>query len=131
MSKLEAIAELLSRVFFEKAEIQSHDKIIQCKETTISLCVHNHQHFVEPNSHLLINKTKGKVFDHALCLHLPIEPSEFCVRSEQGTGSLNAGPEAMVVTVGKQLEVNNVLDFIVSSSFSKILNILVICLVKG
>lgn len=96
VDKLDAIAELLSRVFFENAE----------KITTLSLYRYNHQNVMEPYTHLQINETKVKEFDHALSLHLPFEPCEIRLQSEQGLNlCFDATPEAMVVTVGKQLEV--------------------------
>ena len=94
--KLDAIAELLIRFFLENAE----------KTTTLSLYRYNHQNTMEQNTHLHINEAMVKLFDHALSLHLPFEPCKIRVRSEQGLNlCFGATPEAMVVTVGKQLEV--------------------------
>ncbi|CAN6581622.1 unnamed protein product [Malus baccata var. baccata] len=43
--------------------------------------------------------------EHALCLHLPLEHSQFNVGSEGGRELLfDAGPETLVITVGRQLE---------------------------
>ncbi|KAF3447977.1 hypothetical protein FNV43_RR08684 [Rhamnella rubrinervis] len=93
--KLDAIAELLGGVFFEDAE----------KTTALSLYRYNHENAMELNTHLHNNETKVKLFDHALSLHLPFEPCEIRIRSEQGLNlCFDAIPEAMVVTVGKQLE---------------------------
>lgn len=55
-----------------------------------------------------LDELKEELFDHhALSLHLPIEPPcEFHVQSEAGpTLSFRAGTEAIIVTVGKQIEV--------------------------
>lgn len=112
--KVQAIAEQLSQVFNGNAEKQFEK--IGSEMGNVKLLRYNHQdHSMEQNpsknflqneinngSHIHMRESDD---DHALCLHLPLEHSQFNVRSEGGSALLfDAGPETLVVTVGKQLE---------------------------
>ncbi|KAH7514738.1 hypothetical protein FEM48_Zijuj11G0122400 [Ziziphus jujuba var. spinosa] len=102
-NKLDAIAEQLSQVFYTNAEKQPSQKIIQGKEIALSLYRYNHQNSMEQNP-ALHDEIQKELFEHALSLHLPIEPCEFHIQSEAGPLTFNAGTETIIVTVGKQLE---------------------------
>lgn len=110
-NKLDAIAEQLSQVFYTNAEKQPSQKIIQGKEIALSLYRYNHQNSMEQNP-ALHDEIQKELFEHALSLHLPIEPCEFHIQSEAGPLTFNAGTETIIVTVGKQLEVTWILLFI-------------------
>lgn len=114
-SKVEAIADQVSEVLFANAEKQVEKKM-RSELGKVRLYRYNHQdHSMEqnPSSNYLQNEIiNGNNLrecedHHALCLHLPLEHSQFNIRSEGEGGSLcfDAGPETLVVTVGNQLEV--------------------------
>ncbi|BBH06355.1 2-oxoglutarate and Fe(II)-dependent oxygenase superfamily protein [Prunus dulcis] len=113
-SKVEAIADQVSEVLFANAEKQVEKKM-RSELGKVRLYRYNHQdHSMEqnPSSNYLQNEIiNGNNLrecedHHALCLHLPLEHSQFNIRSEGEGGSLcfDAGPETLVVTVGNQLE---------------------------
>ncbi|CAL8165866.1 unnamed protein product [Prunus armeniaca] len=111
--KVEAIADQVSEVLFANAEKQVEKKM-RSEMGKVRLYRYNHQdHSMEqnPSSNYLQNEIINgnnlrECEDHALCLHLPLEHSQFNIRSEGEGGSLcfDAGPETLVVTVGNQLE---------------------------
>lgn len=115
--KVEAIADQVSEVLFANAEKQVEKKMrtLRSELGKVRLYRYNHQdHSMEqnPSSNYLQNEIINgnnlrECEDHALCLHLPLEHSQFNIRSEVEGGSLcfDAGPETLVVTVGNQLEV--------------------------
>ncbi|BFG36565.1 hypothetical protein CerSpe_228390 [Prunus speciosa] len=112
-SKVEAIAEQVSEVLFANAE-KHVEKTMRSELGKVRLYRYNHEdHSMEqnPSSNYLQNEIINgnnlrECEDHALCLHLPLEHSQFNIRSEGEGGSLcfDAGPETLVVTVGNQLE---------------------------
>ncbi|XP_021828607.1 uncharacterized protein LOC110769014 [Prunus avium] len=112
-SKVEAIAEQVREVLFANAE-KHVEKTMRSELGKVRLYRYNHQdHSMEqnPSSNYLQNEIINgnnlrECEDHALCLHLPLEHSQFNIRSEGEGGSLcfDAGPETLVVTVGNQLE---------------------------
>ncbi|KAJ6403409.1 hypothetical protein OIU84_015334 [Salix udensis] len=95
--KLDAIAQELFKVLVENRGQQHFGKTVtvQGKESILSLFRYNHE-----------NETRSKPdamksSDHTLCLHFPTAQSQFSVQSDRGPLSFEAGPDTIVVTVGK------------------------------
>lgn len=107
-SKLDAIAQELCKVLVENTGKQHFGKTVttQGKESILSLFRYNHKNETRSKPTLL-NDENRKSSDHALCLHFPTMQSQFSVQSDQGPLSFDAGPDSIVVTVGKHLEVIN------------------------
>jgi hypothetical protein len=84
----------------------SHDfkERIQETESVICLCRYPHDNTPKQNERVSDN-TKGILCEHALRFYLPMEHCIFYIQTERGPLSFDAGPEHIVVTVGKQLEV--------------------------
>lgn len=103
--KLDAIAQELFKVLVQNTGQQHFGKTVtvQGKESILSLFRYNHE-----------NETRSKPdamksSDHTLCLHFPTAQSQFSVQSERGPLSFEAGPDTIVVTVGKHFGVINLI----------------------
>lgn len=110
-SKLEAIAEQLNQILFEnfqkKSDKYDQKRILEGKESVTRLYRYNniHQSSIEKNQLSLNDEIENKFCDHSLSLHLPLEHCQIYVQSEIQHWAIEAGPEILVVTIGKQLEV--------------------------
>jgi hypothetical protein len=83
---------------------QDFKERIQETESVICLCRYPHDNTPKQNERVSDN-TKGILCEHALRFYLPLEHCIFYIQTERGPLSFDAGPEHIVVTVGKQLEV--------------------------
>lgn len=110
--KIKAIAEKVSEIFYRN-EKQQFERRNEVKDWVVRLYRYNHDQDKEQNhSNISPNETTNgnrdpECDDHGLCIHLPLEHAQFYIHSEPTSLSFNAGPETLVVTVGKQLEVRN------------------------
>ncbi|XP_018500815.2 uncharacterized protein LOC103938625 [Pyrus x bretschneideri] len=110
--KVQAIAEQLSQVFLGNAEKQFEE--MRSEMGNVKLLRYNHQdHSMGQSPSYLQNEIingsqihmRENDDEHAFCLHLPLEHSQFNLGSEGGPALLfDAGPETLVITVGRQLE---------------------------
>ncbi|XP_068317195.1 uncharacterized protein [Pyrus communis] len=111
--KVQAIAEQLSQVFIGNKENQFEE--MRSEMGNVKLLRYNHQdHSMGQNPSYLQNEIingsqihmRESDDEHVFCLHLPLEHSQFNLGSEGGPALLfDAGPETLVITVGRQLEV--------------------------
>jgi hypothetical protein len=83
---------------------QDFKERIQETESVICLCRYPHDNTPKRNERVSDN-TKGILCEYALRFYLPMEHCIFYIQTERGPLSFDAGPEHIVVTVGKQLEV--------------------------
>jgi hypothetical protein len=83
---------------------QDFKERIQETESVICLCRYPHDNTPKQNERVSDN-TKGILCEYALRFYLPMEHCIFYIQTERGPLSFDAGPEHIVVTVGKQLEV--------------------------
>lgn len=106
-SKIEAIAEQMSEVFYKNAKAEFVRRSEE-KDWVFRLYRYN-DNTMEQNHRNSLNEIDcdRECDDHGFCIHLPLEHSQFYIQSERGPLSFDAGPETLVVTVGKQLEVTN------------------------
>lgn len=102
--QLEAIAGELAEVIAEGANKQVIHKGIQPRESILSLYRCDQDAFMGSSQPLSNDRNFESCYEHALILHLLVDQCEFHVQSDRGPLSFNAGPDAIVVTVGKQLE---------------------------
>ncbi|CAK7343608.1 unnamed protein product [Dovyalis caffra] len=104
-SKLEAIAQQLYKFLVENTDKEHFGKTMtmQGKESILSLFRHNHRNDIELEQQML-NEKNRKCSDHILRLHFPTTQSQFSLRTDQGPLCFDAGPDAIVVTVGKHLQ---------------------------
>ncbi|KAJ6739689.1 2-OXOGLUTARATE (2OG) AND FE(II)-DEPENDENT OXYGENASE SUPERFAMILY PROTEIN [Salix koriyanagi] len=100
--KLDAIAQELFKVLVENTGQQHFGKAVtvQGKESILSLFRYNHENETRSKPPFLDDENK-KSSDHTLCLHFPTTQSQFSVQSDRGPLSFEAGPDTIVVTVGK------------------------------
>ncbi|KAL5808949.1 hypothetical protein ACOSQ3_029640 [Xanthoceras sorbifolium] len=102
-SKLDDIAEQMRQIFVESLAGKQYGKRSPQKQNVLSIYKYNHNVIDECGPPLAKEKNKN-CLDHIFSIHLPTKLCRYCVQSEQGPISFNAGPELIVVTVGKQLE---------------------------
>ncbi|KAJ6765421.1 2-OXOGLUTARATE (2OG) AND FE(II)-DEPENDENT OXYGENASE SUPERFAMILY PROTEIN [Salix purpurea] len=100
--KLDAIAQELFKVLVENTGQQHFGKAVtvQGKESILSLFRYNHENETRSKPPFLDDENR-KSSDHTLCLHFPTTQSQFSVQSDRGPLSFEAGPDTIVVTVGK------------------------------
>lgn len=100
--KLDAIAQELFKVLVENTGQQHFGKAVtvQGKESILSLFRYNHENETRSKPPFLDDENR-KSSDHTLCLHFPTAQSQFSVQSDRGPLSFEAGPDTIVVTVGK------------------------------
>ncbi|CAJ1811179.1 unnamed protein product [Sphenostylis stenocarpa] len=101
-SILDSIIEQVSLVLQDGSSIEFKERI-QDTESVICLCRYPHDNVPIQNEDVS-HKRKDRHCDHALRFYLPIEQCIFYVQTERGPLSFDAGPENIVVTVGKQLQ---------------------------
>lgn len=101
-SRLDTIVEQVTMVLQHKTSKEFKERI-QDTESWICLCRYPHDNVPKQNEDTSVKK-KDKLCDHALRFYLPMEQCIFYVQTERGPLSFDAGPENIVVTVGKQLE---------------------------
>ncbi|KAJ9185474.1 hypothetical protein P3X46_005111 [Hevea brasiliensis] len=111
-SKLDAIAELLGKIFVENIARMQFGKRIQGKESSLSIYKYNHKDNYMIRNPSSSSERNSKTCDHIFCLHLPATPSRFFLRSAQGPLSFDAGPDTIVVIVGHRIEEWSMGDFI-------------------
>ncbi|KAF9684842.1 hypothetical protein SADUNF_Sadunf04G0160600 [Salix dunnii] len=101
---LDAIAQELVKVLVENTGKQHFGKTVtvQGKESILSLFRYNQENETRSKPPFLDDE-KRKSSDHTLCLHFPTTQSQFFVQSDRGPLSFEAGPDTIVVTVGKHL----------------------------
>lgn len=103
-SRLDAIAEQLAQVFAEHLSKQSGRRS-QERQSTLSIYKYN-QDIISAQSSPSANEM-NKLCDYFLSLHLPSKTCKYWMQSGPTRLSFNAGPDTIVVSVGKQLEVRN------------------------
>ena len=103
-TKIEETAEQLCLVFSENTKKKDRKTIFEGNKYILSLHRYNHDVSKEQNPSQDI--TNSEFRDHLISLHLPFEHCRFQVQSEQNASYFDAGPDTVVVTVGKQLEVS-------------------------
>ncbi|KAF7845215.1 putative downstream target of AGL15-4 protein [Senna tora] len=106
-SKLDSIVEKVS-VALEEHKSERFKEQIQETETVICLCRYPHgnagERDHEASSSSSSSSSNERLHDHALRFYLPMEHCIFYIQSGRGPLSFDAGPDTIVVTVGKQLE---------------------------
>ncbi|KAJ8753878.1 hypothetical protein K2173_000132 [Erythroxylum novogranatense] len=111
-SKLDSIAKLLSRLFYEyitkKQKLLEH-KRMHVKEPVLSLCRYDQDQEDTGSTHDVT--IDSGLDDHAFCLHLPTTHSKFVVQSARGPLSFEADPDTVVVTIGQRIEGWSMGDF--------------------
>lgn len=103
-SRLDRIVEQVT-LALQKDTSEEFNERIQETESVICLCRYPHDSAPKQNEGFCSDKTKDKLCDHALRFYLPLEHCIFYIQTERGPMSFDAGPENIVVTVGKQLQV--------------------------
>ncbi|XP_028764550.1 uncharacterized protein LOC114722640 [Neltuma alba] len=88
-SRLDSIVEQVS------GALKELEQRIQDTESVISLCRHPHGD---------VDETDERWCDYALRFYLPLQQCIFYIQSGRGPLSFDAGPDTIVVTVGKQLQ---------------------------
>ncbi|CAL5192448.1 unnamed protein product [Lathyrus oleraceus] len=101
-SRLDTIVEQVILALKQDAS-QDFKERIQETESVVCLCRYPHDSAPKRNERVS-DKTKGVLCEHALRFYLPMEHCIFYVQTERGPLSFDAGPEHIVVIVGKQLE---------------------------
>ncbi|KAL2330530.1 hypothetical protein Fmac_018111 [Flemingia macrophylla] len=101
-SRLDSIVEQVTMVLQHDTSKEFKERI-QDTESVICLCRYPHNNVPRQNEDVLVKK-KDRLCDHALRFYLPMEQCIFYVQTERGPLSFDAGPENIVVTVGKQLQ---------------------------
>ncbi|KAL6146309.1 hypothetical protein ACLB2K_056990 [Fragaria x ananassa] len=108
-SKIEAIAEQVSQIFYKNPNVEFVRRSEE-KDWGFRLYRYNHdQDDTKEHNH---SSSRNEIDcvddrecdDHGLCIHLPLEHFQFYIQSERGPLTFDAGPEMLVVTIGKQLE---------------------------
>ncbi|KAK7340039.1 hypothetical protein VNO77_20731 [Canavalia gladiata] len=100
--RLDSIVEQVTQVLQQDTSEEFKERI-QDTESVICLCRYPHDNVPKQNEGVSV-KRKDRLCDHALRFYLPMERCIFYVQTERGPLSFDAGPENIVVTVGKQLE---------------------------
>ncbi|XP_020219870.1 uncharacterized protein LOC109802873 [Cajanus cajan] len=101
-SRLDSIVEQVIMVLQHNTSKEFKERI-QDTESVICLCRYPHDNARKQNEDVSVKK-KDRLCDHALRFYLPMEQCIFYVQTERGPLSFDAGPENIVVTVGKQLQ---------------------------
>lgn len=101
-SRLDSIVEQVTMVLQHKTSEEFKERI-EDTECVISLCRYPHDNGPKQTEDVSVKK-KDRLCDHALRFYLPMEHCIFYVQTERGPLSFDAGPENIVVTVGKELE---------------------------
>ncbi|KDP22778.1 hypothetical protein JCGZ_00365 [Jatropha curcas] len=109
-SKLDAIAEILCKIFVEKIATLQFGKKIKGKESILSLYKYNNNYKTEKTSSPP-NERNSRTCDHTLCLHLPATESQFFVQSATCPFSFDADLDSIVVIVGQRIEEWSMGDF--------------------
>lgn len=102
-SRLDSIVEQVSLALQRDTSPELKERI-QDTESVICLCRYPHDSVSEQHEGVPDEK-RDSLCDHALRFYLPMEHCIFYLQTERGPLSFDAGPENIVVTVGKQLEV--------------------------
>ncbi|KAG6697879.1 hypothetical protein I3842_09G223200 [Carya illinoinensis] len=104
--KLDAVAKQLIQVLMENADNKKFWKVMQEKETVVTLYRYHHNNDLlkEENPPLPNDHRNDKSFGHAISFHLHIDHCKFHVQSKRGLLSFEEGPDTIAITVGKQLE---------------------------
>ncbi|KAK7394981.1 hypothetical protein VNO78_15522 [Psophocarpus tetragonolobus] len=101
-SRLDSIVEQVTLVLQHNTSKEFKERM-EDTECVICLCRYPHDNVSKQNEDVSVNK-KDRLYDHALRFYLPMEQCIFYVQTERGPLSFDAGPENIIVTVGKQLE---------------------------
>ena len=101
-SRLDGIVEQVTLALQDDAREEFKEQI-QEMESVICLC--RYPHYNVERSEGSSDDRNHRFCDHALRFYLPLEHCIFYVKSERGPISFDAGPDSVVVTIGKQLEV--------------------------
>lgn len=102
-SRLDSIVEQVTLVLQHKTSDEFQERI-EDTESVICLCRYPHDNVPKHTEDVSVKK-KDRFCDHALRFYLPMERCIFYVQTERGPLSFDAGPDNIVVTVGKQLQV--------------------------
>ncbi|XP_027351345.1 uncharacterized protein LOC113862460 [Abrus precatorius] len=101
-SRLDSIVEQVAMVLQQDTTNEFKERI-QDTESMICMCRYPHDNVPKQNEGVSV-KSKDRLCDHVLRFYLPMEHCIFYIQTERGPLSFDAGPENIVVTVGKQLE---------------------------
>ncbi|KAK7287142.1 hypothetical protein RIF29_00214 [Crotalaria pallida] len=102
-SRLDSIMEQVT-IALQRKTSQEFKARIQDTESMICLCRYPHGNNVSEQDEGVSDGRLETSCDHALRFYLPMEHCIFYLQTERGPLSFDAGPENIVVTVGKQLE---------------------------
>lgn len=103
-SRMDSIVEQVTLALQKDSKSEEFKERIQETESMICLCRYPHDNAPKQNEGVS-DKKNDSLKDHALRFYLPLEHCIFYIQTERGPLSFDAGPENIVVTVGKQLEV--------------------------
>ncbi|KAE9591944.1 putative isopenicillin N synthase [Lupinus albus] len=101
-SRLDSIVEQVSLVL-QRDTSPEFKKRIDDTESVMCLCRYPHNN-VSKQDEGESDEKRETSSDHALRFYLPMEHCIFYLQTERGPLSFDAGPENIVVTIGKQLE---------------------------
>ncbi|XP_047335447.1 uncharacterized protein LOC124938971 [Impatiens glandulifera] len=101
--KINKVAQELNLIAEELAQV------ISDSSTTKKMIQHEIQsvfsiHRWNDNKSVSIDEESESTHNYSISLHLPVDEREFPVHSHRGRLSFTASPDAIIVTVGKQLE---------------------------
>ncbi|XP_076931891.1 gibberellin 2-beta-dioxygenase 8-like [Bidens hawaiensis] len=105
-SKLEAIADEAAKIVGSYGTRQSRQKIRE-NETRMTLFKHNNsalQPHTPRSSQTPRADSKKDYGTFALSLHIPTEPGDFSLQSDEGPLSFRTGPDTIVFTLGEQMQ---------------------------
>lgn len=111
-SKIEAIAEQVSQIFYKNPNVEF---VRRSEEKDWGFRLYRYYHDQDNTKEQNHSRSRNEIDcvddrecdDHGLCIHLPLEHFQFYIQSERGPLTFDAGPEMLVVTIGKQIEVTN------------------------
>ncbi|KAD3336685.1 hypothetical protein E3N88_32204 [Mikania micrantha] len=105
-SKLEGIANDAAKIVGSHGRRQSRQKIEE-NETKMTLFKHNNS-ALQPHTPRASQTPRAEVkkdsCSFALSLHIPTEPGDFCLLSDEGPLTFRTGPDTIVFTLGEQLQ---------------------------
>ncbi|XVE80763.1 hypothetical protein DITRI_Ditri15bG0006400 [Diplodiscus trichospermus] len=103
-SKLEEVAEELGKILVENASNEARKRLGKA-ESVLSIYKYNYQDKMRnQNPDVDEEAENDHSCDYTLSLHLPTKHCEFSVKSGPRLSTFDAGPDTIIVTVGKQLQ---------------------------
>ncbi|CAN0846842.1 hypothetical protein LINGRAHAP2_LOCUS4649 [Linum grandiflorum] len=106
-TKLDTIGKLICEVFSENWTKRQFGRRFEEKDSVVRLYRYNRSSTGENIVEAVVNpEMEDGSGCHALCLHLPASPSHFLLNSSPSLLSFDAGPQAIVISVGRRLQVS-------------------------